>query len=194
MPGSESPPNWTVYLASADATADAARIEGNGGTLIVPPMPVLDFGTMVIFSDSTGAVAGLWQSGTHTGANITDEPGTVVWTEQMSHDLEKAKTFFTAVFGYSYTDMGGEGFEYVTFEVDGVTRGGLGAITADMGDVPPSWLAYFGVEDADAAADYVAGHGGSVVRPPWDTEFGRIAIVQGPWRETFALLQAPAAG
>jgi predicted enzyme related to lactoylglutathione lyase len=192
MPGDESPPSWTVYIATADAGADSARIEGNGGTLVVPPMPVLDFGTMVVFADDTGAVAGLWQSGTHTGADIVDEPGAVVWTEQLSHDLEKAKTFYSAVFGYTYTDMSVEGAPYASFEVDGVTRGGLGTITPDLGDVPPHWLTYFAVRDTDAAVEYVASHGGEVVSPPADTQFGRIAVVRGPWRETFAVLTPPA--
>lgn len=190
MEGDQTPPNWTVYLASIDATADAARIEANGGTVILAPMQVMEFGTMVIFADPAGAVAGLWQAGSHTGAQIVDVPGSVVWTEQMSRNLEASTTFFAAAFNYTYTDMSADGFEYRSFEVDGVTRGGMGAISAEMGDLPPHWLTYFGVDDADAAVGYVGAHGGTVVRPPWDTPFGRMAVVQGPFGETFAVMSS----
>ncbi len=193
MPGDETPPNWTVYLATDDAAATAAAIEAAGGTILLAPMQVMEFGTMAIFADPTGAVAGLWQSGTHTGANRVEEPGSMVWTEQMSRDLEASKAFYSAVFGYTYTDMSTPEFSYVTFDLDGAPRGGLGVISEAMGPgIPPHWLTYFGVDDVDAAVAYVGAHGGTVARPAWDTPFGRIAVVQGPWGETFTLLARPA--
>lgn len=192
MPGDETPPNWTVYLATDDAAATAAAIEANGGQVILAPMQVMEFGTMAIFADPTGAVAGLWQSGTHTGANRVNEPGAVVWNEQASRDLDAAKAFYAAVFGYTYTDLSTEGFQYVSFEVGGQTRGGLGSISPEWGpDVPPHWLTYFQVADADTAVAYVGSHGGVVVRPAWDTEYGRMAILEGPFGETFAVMQPP---
>jgi predicted enzyme related to lactoylglutathione lyase len=195
MAGDGTPPAWTVYLATDDAAATAAAIASAGGTLLLAPTQVMEFGTMAIFADPTGAVAGLWQSGSHTGANIVDEAGAVRWNEEMTRDLPAAKDFFARVFGYTYTDMSADGFEYDTFELDGVTRGGLGSIPPFMGpEVPPHWLTYFGVEDADAAVAVVAAHGGSVVRPPWDTPFGRMALVQGPFGEAFAVMAGGSPG
>lgn len=191
MPGDENapPPAWTTYLATADIGATVAAVTASGGTVLVPPMQILEFGTLAIFADPVGAVAGLWQSGTHTGADIVGEPGTIVWNEQNSRDLATSKEFYAAVFGYSYTDISSEGFDYATFELDGETRGGLGAFPDDAEDVPPNWLAYFGVPDTDAAVAYAVENGGAVIQPAEDTPYGRLAILQGPFGEVFALMQ-----
>ena len=191
LPGQEgSPSQWTVYLASDDVAADVETAAANGATVLAPAMDVMAFGKMAVIADPTGAVAGLWQSGTHTGANVVAEPGTLVWTEQMSRDLEAATSFFATLFGYTYTDMSAPGgMQYVTFEIDGVTSGGLGEITPEMGDAQPHWLAYFGVEDTDDAAATITEHGGTVLKPAWDTPFGRIAIVAGAVGEVFAIIR-----
>lgn len=191
MPGDDSPPTWTTYLAAADVNADVARVEGNGGTVLLQPMPVMDFGSMAIVADATGAVVGLWQSGTHTGWTIVDEPGSVVWTEQVSHSLRAARTFYEAVFGYTYTEMDDVGLPFVTFEVDGETRGGLGEITPEMAGTTPSWLTYFGVADTDAAVEHVTANGGTLEEAAQDTPYGRLALVRGPFGERFAVMAEP---
>lgn len=196
MPGDDTPPNWTVYLATDDAEATAAAITDAGGTVLLAPMQVMEYGTMAIFADPTGAVAGLWQSGSHTGANRVQEPGAVAWTEQMSRDLEASKAFYSAVFGYTYTDISSDDYPYAMFELDDVSRGGFGVISDAAGpDVPPHWLTTFEVDDADGAAEYVRTHGGAVVREPWDEpDYGRIAMLQGPFGEAFAVItSAPGA-
>ena len=182
------PPAWMTYLATDDAEATAAAVAAAGGTVLVPVMAVMDLGSMGRFADPTGAVFGVWQSGTHTGANIVNEPGAVVWNEVMTTDFEAAKAFYATVFGYTYTDMSGDGFVYATVEVDGVTRGGIGAIGPEMGPLRPHWLTYFATGDTDASVTLVTEHGGSLVRDAWDSPYGRMAVVTGPAGETFALM------
>lgn len=194
MEGQEGTPSqWTTYLASDDVDADVAKAVANGASVLAPPMQVMEFGSMAVFADPAGAVAALWQSGTHTGYNVVDEPGTVVWTEQMSNDVGLAKAFFAELFGYAYTDMSSPDMQYYMFEVNGETSGGLGQLPPFLGDMPPRWLTYFGVEDADMSAATVTDNGGTVLRPAWDTPFGRIAIVAGPVGEVFAIIAQPPA-
>lgn len=194
MEGQEGMPSqWTTYLASGDVEADVAKATANGASVLAPPMQVMEFGHMAVIADPTGAVAGLWQAGTHTGYNIVDVPGSVVWTEQMSNDLEAAKAFFTELYGYSYTDMSSPDLKYVTFEIDGETSGGLGQLTPEMMGAPPNWLTYFGVEDTDASIEILTENGGKVLRPAWDNPFGRMAIVAGAIGEVFAIIAPPAA-
>jgi hypothetical protein len=38
-----------------------------------------------------GAVFGIWQARAFPGAQIVNEPGAMVWNEQLSHDLEASK-------------------------------------------------------------------------------------------------------
>jgi len=56
--------------------------------------------------------------------------------------------------------------------------------------VPAAWTLYFAVEDADAVAAAAVEHGGSVVSPPTDTPYGRMAIITGPSGEVFAVTAA----
>ena len=185
-----APPSaWCVYLATDDVTATTAAVEGAGGRSLVTAMPILDMGVMAIYVDVTGAVFGAWQPGTHTGWDAVDEPGSVVWSEVMTHDQQAALDFYQRVYGYRAEDMSGPGFVYATVSVDGQTVAGVGQYGSQAGpDAPAAWTLYFGVDDADVSASRVAELGGTVVSPPTHTAYGRMALVQGPFGEVFALM------
>jgi predicted enzyme related to lactoylglutathione lyase len=162
--------------------------ERAGGTVVVPPMDAGDSGAFAVLEDPAGAMFGLWRSGVLTGFDVVDEPGAVVWCETLSDEPEAARAFYAEVFGHTYRDMSGPGFVYASFEVDGRTAGGIGGLSAGMGvGHLPHWSVYFSVEDVDAAAAAVVRHGGTVTREPWDSAFGRVALVTGPADEAFAL-------
>lgn len=191
-PGGDAPPVWTTYLAASDAEAVSERIGAAGGTVMMAPMQVMGFGTMAVAADPTGAVFGLWQAGDHKGTSIVNEPGTLVWNECLTRDFEAAKTFYATVFGYGHQDMSGDGFTYATLDVDGKTVGGLGGLGQAPPEVPSHWMTYFAVEDTDAAAAKAVELGATVQSEPRDSEFGRIAVIQGPVGEVFSVITAPA--
>ncbi len=56
-----TPSTWTTYFASADVDATATRIANAGGQVLSGPMDVMDQGRLVVASDVTGAVFGVWQ-------------------------------------------------------------------------------------------------------------------------------------
>ncbi len=190
LPGPQGMPSvWTTYLAVDDVHASAAKAVEAGGQLLLEPVQVMEFARLAVVADPTGAVFGMWQAGSHTGATRVDEPGSVTWNEVMTRDFAAAQDFYRSVFGYDYEDMSGDGYTYATLQVDGRMVGGIGEIGPDWpADVSPYWLTYFKVEDADAGVAQVTRLGGRVVREAWDSPFGRIAIVTGPVGETFALL------
>jgi predicted enzyme related to lactoylglutathione lyase len=183
------PPAWCVYLASDDLAATAAAIDEAGGKAIVPPMPVMDFGSMGIFVDTAGAVFGVWQPASHTGWDVVEEPGAVVWTEVMVHDQPGALAFYRRVFGYAVEDLSAPGFTYASVSLGDGAVAGVGGYGPQAGaDAPAAWTLYFGVTDTDASAARVTELGGAVVSPPTDTPFGRMAIASGPFGEVFALM------
>ncbi|MEO8888293.1 MAG: VOC family protein [Jatrophihabitantaceae bacterium] len=183
------PPVWTAYLASDDADASTAAITAAGGTVLAPAFDVLDAGRMAVAQDPTGGTFGIWQSRAHTGMQLANEPNAVTWNEFMTRDYTAAKTFFADVFGYTYTDMGDEGFQYSTIELGGATIGGLGALPADVpSQVPAHWRQYFQVDDADGAVNEVVRLGGSVLRPAADMPYGRHADVADPQGATFSVI------
>ncbi|MFD5429399.1 VOC family protein, partial [Streptomyces sp. NPDC127084] len=58
MPGQEGQSQWCLYLASPDAAATAEKIQQNGGTVLMEPMQVGDFGTMCLARDPGGVTFG----------------------------------------------------------------------------------------------------------------------------------------
>src|SRR5262249_36164345 len=73
------PDGWNVHLNVSDAAAACERATKHGGTVVVPPMPVMDLGTMSVIVDPGGAGIGAWQPGEHKGFGIYDEPDTPTW-------------------------------------------------------------------------------------------------------------------
>ncbi|WP_456787828.1 VOC family protein [Cellulomonas sp. P5_C5] len=188
------PPAWCVYLATDDLAATVAAVAEAGGKEIVPAMPIMDFGSMALVVDTAGAVFGLWEAASHTGWDVVDEPGSMVWCEVMSHDQPTAVAFYRQVFGYAVEDLSAPGFTYASLSLDGHPAAGVGGYGAQAGrDAPAAWTIYFAVTDIDAAAGRVTELGGTVVSPPTDSAFGRMAIASGPFGEVFALI-APSGG
>lgn len=189
MGPAEMPTFWTTYLASADADATAAKVRAAGGQLMMDPFDVMDAGRMFIAVDPGGAVFGVWQAGAHPGARLANEPGSLIWSENMSRDYDGNKAFYQAVFGYEYGDIGAEGMEYSTLDLGGRPVGGIGGIGAEQpAEMPATWATYFGVADTDAAVARAAGLGGSLIAPAWDSPYGRMAVVSDDQGAVFALM------
>jgi uncharacterized protein len=172
----EMPTAWITYIATDDADETAAKIKAAGGQMLMDPFDVLDVGRMGIAVDPGGAAFGIWQSRTHTGVGLANEPGSLTWNENMSRDFERNKAFYQSVFGYHFGDIGAP--TYQTLQIDGHEVAGIGAIEADASpDAPAGWGIYFAVADTDAAVAKANELGGSVLRGPWDSPFGRMAQV-----------------
>jgi predicted enzyme related to lactoylglutathione lyase len=187
----EAPCAWTVYLATDDLAATASKASAAGAQVIAPPMQVGDFGSMGLWVDPAGARFGAWQSGTHTGFSLVDEPGTVAWCDLMAHDGQAAKAFYADVFGLTYSASGMAGGDsYVMFSAPGDERpvGGIGDMGSSNPEWPTAWGVCFQVTDADAIAAEIPGLGGSIVMEPYDFEWGRLVAATGPDGERFSLI------
>jgi predicted enzyme related to lactoylglutathione lyase len=190
--GEGMPTAWTTYIAIDDADAAAGRITEHGGQVMMGPMDVMSQGRMVVAADPTGAVFGMWQAGDHIGASLVNEPGTVVWNEIATRDLDAAQAFYGAVFGYAWNDedTGGGSPAYRTFKLGDRVVGGALQMTADWpADVPSHWMPYFGVTDTDATAATAERRGGTVLMLPKDTPYGRFAVLGDPQGGVFTVLQ-----
>jgi uncharacterized protein len=184
------PSVWTTYVSVEDAEATAAKVTAAGGTVMAPPMDVMDLGKMAVFTDSGGAAFGVWQPGTFAGAARVNEPGALCWNELGTRDPEGAKEFYGAVFGWTAKEHkmqrseGEPGPEtYVEFLRAGDRRsiGGMMDIGGVLPDeIPAHWLTYFGVDDADAAVEKVKAAGGEVKFGPVTIDAGRFAVVTEP--------------
>ncbi|MDQ2843509.1 MAG: VOC family protein, partial [Acidobacteriota bacterium] len=78
------------------------------------------------------------------------------------------------------------------FSLEGRYTGAAYALNPDMRaqGVPPHWLPYVAVTEADETAAKVTLAGRKVVAPPFDVmDFGRMAVCQDPAGAAFAVWQ-----
>lgn len=178
----DAPPFWTVYMTvdSVDATTEA--VTANGGSVVAPAMDVFDSGRMAVFQDPAGTFFSVWEPKAHIGASLVNEPGTFCWNELAATDIDAARAFYTAVFGWGCIEPAGH--PAGTFTVAGEVV--CGSHTAGPGEFP-AWSVWFAVADTDASAQQVVELGGSVMMPPNDMSFGRGAVVSDPAGGVFGL-------
>ena len=117
--------------------------------------------------------------------NITSHaPGAFCWFELSTSDQQAAKNFYTSLFGWSVDDSPiGPDQVYSIFKINGRDVGAAYTQQPDQAaqGVPPNWMAYVSVADADATANRASSLGGTIVAPPFDVmEHGRMAVLQDP--------------
>ncbi|GAB2803943.1 VOC family protein [Streptomyces daliensis] len=190
MPGEEGPRSaWCLYLASPDAAATAQKVRDNGGEVLMGPMRVDDFGTMLIARDPTGVTFGVWQAGVHEGFEASGETGTYCWAEIFTREPERSDAFFTSVFPYRARRMVSDEVDFVALQVgENTVLGRLKMSDQVPADAPPSINLYFGVDDCDAAVERATRNGGVLRFGPQTTPFGRLAAVSDPQGASFVLL------
>lgn len=177
-PDGRMPTVWTLYFATPDAVALAARITAAGGQIVIPPTPLLDLGTTALATDAEGAVFRIWQAGTHAGFGRRHENGTFVWAELYTRDTAAANSFYAHL------------FHEALFGADARPDFGRAAL-ADVfpAEMPPHFLVHFGTDDCEAMLGVVSRLGGRVQTGPFETSYGNVAVVTDNQGASFALLQ-----
>jgi predicted enzyme related to lactoylglutathione lyase len=128
-------------------------------------------------------------------AHVDQHPtGSFCWLELATTDQNGAKKFYGSLFGWNLAEfpMGPEG-TYTIFLSDGRNTGACYTMQPEMRaqGVPPNWLLYVAVENADETAAKAAPAGGKLVVPVLDVmDFGRMAVLQDPTGASFAIWQA----
>jgi uncharacterized protein len=202
---------WNTYIWVESADESVAKARDAGGTVLTEPFDVMDSGRMAVFADPEGAAICVWQANQHKGAGIVNEHGSLNFNTLNTRDVDGAKRFYGAVFGWGtmiaggaemwtmpgygdhletitpgirkqIADMGGEaGFEDVVASIM--------PIPDDQPDTAAHWSVTFAVDDADAAAAKAGELGGEVVLPPFDAPWVRTTVLKDPQGATFIASQ-----
>jgi uncharacterized protein len=178
------PPVWNSYVsvASADAAADRAReLEA---IVHAPPFDVMDVGRMAVIQDPQGAFFMVWEPRASFGAELVNEPGTFVWNELASPDLDASQAFYGGLFGWEMAQFEPNPSPYLVISNEGSSNGGIRP--PNQGE-PPHWLVYFGTEDIDAAFAKVEELGGQRLAGPIDIQVAKIGVASDPQGAIFAL-------
>ncbi len=121
--------------------------------------------------------------------------GSFCWFECGTNDVGTAKSFYSQLFGWDATDVpmpaGGEGETYTLLKVGGEDIAGMYKLAGPMFEgVPPHWISYVQVEDADATAERAESLGATVTMPPFDVPgVGRISFFADPSGAHIAIFQ-----
>ncbi|MDJ0349857.1 VOC family protein [Cryobacterium sp. PH29-G1] len=180
---------WTTFLATGNVDETLLAATTAGATVTVPVQTVGDQGRLAVLTDPCGAAVGIWEAAGHLGFGADNEIGTPVWHELMSRDFPAAIEFYQAVFGWTPLPLSDRpDFRYSTFGHDESMTGGVYDADAMLpAGVPSHWQVYLGVADARVAAERVRQLGGTVLREPWESDFGTFAQVADPTGAAFLL-------
>ncbi len=196
----------TPYIRVESADDAAARVRETGGRVLSEPFDVFDAGRMGVFADPEGAVFCVWQPGSHRGSAAVNEHGAVNFNNLHTDDVEAARAFYGAVFGWTTIDAGSPmwalpGYGDHLEELNPGMRAGMKQMGAPEGfeDVvatilpreggPARWSVTFAVDDVDAIAARARELGGSVLAEPQNAPWVRFAVLADPAGASFTASQ-----
>jgi len=205
--GAPAEATWNTYIWVDSADATAARVRDAGGGVVTEPFDVMDSGRMAVLTDPEGAAFCVWQANEHKGAQIVNEHGSLNFNDLSTRDVDTAKAFYGAVFGWELLELDsgllwtlpGYG-DHLERDNPGLREGmaqmsapkgfedvvaSLAPIADDQPDVRPHWGVTFAVDDADAVAGKATELGGDVIVPPIDAPWVRMTVVSDPQRARF---------
>ncbi|GHC92699.1 hydroxylase [Nocardiopsis terrae] len=199
----DEPPEWGVQFWVPDIEAAALRAQELGGTVLVEPTVLYEFGQLAHITDPQGGWFTLWQPGTFTSAQAVDRPNTLCWVELWTPSAQGAKEFYGGLFGWEFKDveLPGDQGTYSTVRPAGLGEdryfGGLMDVAADQlpqAEGRADWHPVFQVADCDEAVAAVKTAGGRVHMGPEDAPgVGRLAVCSDPFSAGFVVLD-PGAG
>ena len=201
---------WNTYVGVDSLDAATTRVRDAGGRVVAEPFDIGDAGRVAGCADPSGAPFGLWQPGSITGAQSVNAPGTWNFSELKTSDVDGAKRFYGAVFGWEVdvVDMGAlagtmvrlPGYAAFLEQFDP----GIRQRHADFGAPPgfseciawilplqsgesPHWNVTFSVADTDAMAARAKELGGTVVVEPFDVAPVRSSVLLDPGGARFTV-------
>jgi uncharacterized protein len=201
-PGASGPATWNTYVWVADADETAAKVRDAGGRVLAEPMDVHDAGRMAAFADPAGAEIFVWQPRRHRGATVVNEHGAVNFNTLYTPDVDGARAFYGAVFGWELLEVAGYMWalraygDFLEERTPGMRENmeRMGAptrfeevvasLTPSPGE-PARWGVTFGANDVDTLAARAVELGGSVVVGPFDAPWSRMTVITDPQGATF---------
>ncbi|MPY78156.1 MAG: VOC family protein [Actinophytocola sp.] len=183
-------PAWLLHLAVANVRSAVGWAASLGGSVLLNPVDIPGRGSIAHVQDPSGAVCVLWE--TPDGWTFgTDRPGMFSAADLNTWDGEAADGFYPTLFGLTSRQIGyAPGIDYVEWRLDEpiLYRNVMGGEYRPT--TPPHWLIYLGADPqwgTDALTARAASLGGTVILPPFDTGFGRAAVLEDPSGARFAI-------
>jgi uncharacterized protein len=189
-PAADIAPWWNTYVRVGSVDAATATAVDAGGRVVLGPYASHDGGRHAIVADPAGATIGMWELGTHGGAQLVNEPSAWAMSVLNTAAVDEATRFYGAVFGWttSVFDAGGAELtmwhrpDYVGGEPSQPVPRDVVAVLAPLpdSDAAAGWSINLWVHDADEVVARAIEHGGTVVSSPADRPPFREAVIADP--------------
>ncbi|UVS81102.1 VOC family protein [Actinokineospora sp. UTMC 2448] len=191
-PQGDQPGEWTLYLTIHDTHNTEERVRLLGGEILAAPREIPGQGGLLVATDPSGGPIGFWRQD-RGWALGTGFPGAFTWAELYTWDGAAADAFYTALFGFETTQIGdGTVYDYTTWSMNGEdVLGRLRMGKEFPRERPPYWMVFFEAAPeigVDALAEKAAALGGTVAVPPFDSPYGRTAVLRDPRGAEFSVL------
>ena len=109
-------------------------------------------------------------------------------TSSTTRDIDTARDFYRAVFGWGVRTNPFEGTVYTEWTLGDRSVGGMILMTDEWpDDMPAHWMVYFAVDDCDAAVERAEPLGGKIGVEPTDIPPGRFAVLSDPQGAVFSV-------
>ncbi|MBB3052122.1 hypothetical protein FHS23_003151 [Prauserella isguenensis] len=188
--GRNQPTGWVPHLAVTNAAATAEWVHHLGGVVTLGPVEIPGRGAIVHALDPSGTPVVFWQlADSWTFARSL--PGSFSGSDLNTHDAARADDFYDKLFGYASHQIGTDGIDYLEWRLGAEPVIYRYVLPQEDAGRSPHWMVYLQV-DPHRGTDAVAGQslmlGGSVITPPFDTPFGRVAVLADPGGAVFSVV------
>jgi uncharacterized protein len=193
-----APGFWNTYVSVADVSESCDAARRAGGTILLAPFDAPPAGRMAVVSDPAGAAFSLWEPKERAGAQLVNEPSAWAMSALLTPDVEEAKTFYRALFGWEWETftagamtatlcrlpgyVGGEPEQPVPRDVVGVIMQREAGV-----EIPSHWSVDFWIDDVDAGAARASKHGATLLAPPHDAAGFRRCVIADPAGAAFTI-------
>lgn len=183
--GAPYPPAWASYVSVTDVDATVKACTANGGQALMGGEDVPGVGRIAMIADPTGGVLGLLRNLTTDGpAPGMPGPGTFCWETLNTTDIDRAKSFYTAVIGWT----GSTGPANMLVFAAGTVQ------VADVEPAPPGlpshWLLHVVVEKLETSREKAEQLGAKVLMPLVEIpSIGRICVIADPTGAAISLFE-----
>ncbi len=187
-PAAPFPPHWMSYVSVKDVDATAKSWEASGGKVGFGPHDIPNVGRFATLVDPWGAAITAFKSSISDPEPGMPKPGEFCWETLSTPAPDAAVALYGKTFGWKTQQ--GPGGTGTVFAVGDRMEDTVADVQKAEG-MPPSWMTYVVVANADTARDRAAQLGAKVVVPMIEIpKVGRISFIADPTGGHVGLFQA----
>jgi hypothetical protein len=118
-----------------------------------------------------------------SGMSFSQTPltGKIIWNDLITDDLDATRTFYGALFGWTFEHSSGKAGRYLLARLGEVYVAGIVEVKSkNRAQRLSRWLPYVSVGNVDGAISIASAGGATVAVPALDVGFGRVAAIIDP--------------